>query len=327
MEMREPGLDLPPDSGSLFLNMIKTYTYRKTTGKHRCSSGRVLAKGDTVDVAFVEDLSYYGDRRTWEAVSEEAPSRVAMRREIDDTPSIIAQTAGEGRSHICSRSTGRRLSRTTVSEAEAGKLIESRVITLPRIWDKEDVFIIGGGPSVAGMHLEPIHDRCVIGVNQAFELGDWVDVCFFVDNRWVNWNKETLQHFPNLKIGALGNNISTSFGIKLVDRDRQQHQGLCKTSNAVRYNSNGGACAINAALHFGAARIFLIGFDMQVKSGKHNWHDKHQATSKDDIYSTRFLGSFDQIKKDADVLGLEIINVTPDSALEVFEKGTLEDFI
>ena len=51
----------------------------------------------------------------------------------------------------------------------------------PKIWKGGTAYIIGGGPSVNDADLSLIHDRRVIGVNNAYSLGGWVDVCWFGD--------------------------------------------------------------------------------------------------------------------------------------------------
>ena len=51
----------------------------------------------------------------------------------------------------------------------------------PQIWKGQTVFILGGGPSLNEANLDLIHDRRVIGVNNAYQLGSWVDVCWFGD--------------------------------------------------------------------------------------------------------------------------------------------------
>jgi hypothetical protein len=52
---------------------------------------------------------------------------------------------------------------------------------IPKMWKGQTVFIIGGGPSLNGTPLHLIHEHRVIGVNCAYMLGDWVDVCWFGD--------------------------------------------------------------------------------------------------------------------------------------------------
>jgi hypothetical protein len=58
--------------------------------------------------------------------------------------------------------------------------IETRWIA-PKMWAGGTAFIVGGGPSLKGVDLTPIHHRRVIGVNNAYRMGNWVDICWFGD--------------------------------------------------------------------------------------------------------------------------------------------------
>jgi hypothetical protein len=49
------------------------------------------------------------------------------------------------------------------------------------IWKNDTAFILGGGPSLSKVDFSLIEHRRVIGVNNAYQLGDWVDICWFGD--------------------------------------------------------------------------------------------------------------------------------------------------
>lgn len=51
----------------------------------------------------------------------------------------------------------------------------------PSMWDGGQCFILGGGPSLTVEQVESLRGRRVIAVNQAYKLGDWIDVLFFGD--------------------------------------------------------------------------------------------------------------------------------------------------
>jgi len=51
----------------------------------------------------------------------------------------------------------------------------------PKIWQGSPAFIIGGGPSVNDVDFSLIKHHRIIGVNNSYQLGDWVDVCWFGD--------------------------------------------------------------------------------------------------------------------------------------------------
>ena len=208
---------------------------------------------------------------------------------------------------------------------------------VPEVWLGETVYIVGGGPSIMDTDLTPIHDKPVIGVNNAFELGDWVDVIFFGDKGWWSHHGEkALTHHAMVVTNIPSMDFVAAEGIKLLGRTNRL--GIhWKTRKQVCWNKNGGACAINLALHFGASRIVLLGFDMKAsphgKNGGHNWHDFHSNYKKPrkDIYDVRFIPVFDFIKEDLEKMQretgrrIEVLNATPGSALKAFPMVKLEE--
>jgi len=215
--------------------------------------------------------------------------------------------------------------------------------TVQKIWPDSTVFIIGGGKSLnrTGLQwndstketikqaisndLSCIHNERVIGVNNAFELGDWVDVCFYGDTRWLEWNQKKIIKFGGLVVcGHPQNKIEW---IKTVDRENGF--GISRNPNIIKWNKSSGGAAINLAVHFGAKNIVLIGFDMFAKSdGEDNWHKEHQIPNKINTSPyERMLNAFAEIKLDADSLQVRIINTSLDSKITCFEKMTLEEAI
>lgn len=202
----------------------------------------------------------------------------------------------------------------------------------PPMWEGETAYVIGGGPSVRGMRLEVLRRKCVIGVNQAFALGPWVDVCWFGDQRWFAWNVEALRAYPGLTVtcaNAMRERRNRPAWVHWMVRD-ETAAGLTKRPGVIRWNSNSGASAVNLALHFGAARVVLVGFDMRRTEGApndgHNYHDEHTPhhTPKKNVYD-RFMKRWPAIAADAKRFGLEILNATPGSAIEEFPIVGLED--
>jgi hypothetical protein len=87
------------------------------------------------------------------------------------------------------------------------------------------------------------------------------------------------------------------------------------------------------AYHLGASTVVLLGYDMRrvkikvegKKIERANWHEDHPAPNKNPY--ERFLLPWKRVLKDANRLGMQIINCTPESALTVFPSMTLEEFL
>lgn len=226
---------------------------------------------------------------------------------------------------------------------------------IPKMWQDGECWIIGGGPSmprqfgvpesvikmvqdkvvpmsVYAEYMAPIHNRHVIGINVAYLLGNFVSVLYFADLPFYRENKHKLKDFSNLKVTDAGNLPPREYhfhkNIKKVGRDNKY--GLHPDQNRIRWNRNSGGGAIDLAIHFGAKRIMLLGYDMKADTdGKTHFHSglpNYVNGMRADTFA-RFLKGFPFIKEDADKLGVEILNVNPDSALAIFPKVQLKDVI
>ena len=216
---------------------------------------------------------------------------------------------------------------------------------VPRLWPERRVWLLGGGPSLrqrAGVnprtkkpdtvfsvlsnYLTPVHSERVIAVNQAFRLGQWVDVCFFGDRQWHKWNAERLRHWGGLLVSCADERLVSR---RVMYLGRSRKLGLERRNNMVAWQKNSGASAINLAYHFGAASVVLVGFDGEpqghTKNKRHHWHNDYPDMGPKFSPYGKWGQTFNRIQADAEKLGLEIINANPDSAIEAFPKAELED--
>ena len=218
--------------------------------------------------------------------------------------------------------------------------------TVPELWPDNTAYIIGGGSSLNTTGLLPtkenasaiiakmnedlvgLKDHRVIGVNDAYLLGSWVDVCWFGDVRWYEWNREKLLEFKGLKTCCCPTLAAPERpGIKVLKRSLQL--GLTEDKQTVKWNKSSGTSALNLAVHFGVKKIVLLGFDMYIgKDGYHNWHDNHLVSGHSPANPyTRFMQPFVNIAVDAKRLGVEIINCNLESDITQFKKKALEEVV
>ena len=197
---------------------------------------------------------------------------------------------------------------------------------IPELWPGSTVYIIGGGPSLAGMDFTPLFSKRCIGVNQAYKLGPWIDILYFGDCNWYRNALPDIRSFAGLKITSCGS--CPKNGWKHVHRvKRSKMKGIeSKDRSAIAWNYNSGASAINIAYWLGAKRVILLGFDMQCDgNSKKNWHDDYKGETPNEDLFQKHLSGFPFIAKQAKRLGLEILNATPGSAIKQFPFVKLED--
>lgn len=192
-------------------------------------------------------------------------------------------------------------------------------------WKDEDVFIIGGGESLKGFDWSLLKDELTVGCNSAFTLGEEIcKICIFGDAKWFNKYQSELQEYK----GVLFTNASQLRNTRLSWLWTMPRKGKGLGVNALGWNTNTGAAAINLALILGAQRIFLLGFDMHLsKDGKSNWHNRLMGKQKEIVYE-KFIEGFTRVSIDLKKLfsDREVINVTDNSDLDIFPKVSCKQF-
>lgn len=223
---------------------------------------------------------------------------------------------------------------------------------VPRIWEGGTAWIIGGGISLkiqAGVDpneknenvifeqmnafLRPkLQGKNIIGLNKAFKLGDWIDICYFGDNRFLDWYQAELKQFKRLIVSCAPRALDKKW-IKTIRRDGNRGSELSLSRNdSSGWFGNTGASSINFAALLGAKTIILLGFDGDFNKENpqnNNWHSGYPQGSpggfKDAarIY-TGFNKSFIPVASSAVKLGIKIYNATPNTSIQCFEKIDFE---
>jgi len=194
-----------------------------------------------------------------------------------------------------------------------------------KIWEDQDVFIIGGGNSLELFDWELLKNENTIGCNDAFRHGSEIcKICIFGDAKWFQSFKNELARYK----GTVFTNCQQLQKTKLSWLWTMTRKGSGLHGDALGWNSNTGAAAVNLALLLGAKRIFLLGFDMHLSNNKRaNWHQNRLDKPNENIYP-KFLRGFKKLavdwkKKFPDA---EIINVTDNSSLDLFPEIGVDEF-
>lgn len=227
---------------------------------------------------------------------------------------------------------------------------------IPKIWEGGECWIIGGGPSIPyefgvpeeiiakvqggelpleaySPYLSPIHDKHCIAINAACFIGDWYDLIFFGDSGFYWQNRDAVLPIGKLKITSSPNMLQMGRreGIKTIQRNDGYARGISRAPNTLSWNFNSGASAINLAYHFGVRKVYLLGMDMCAgeHDGNQHFHRVYMAPGLKKnpmkLPFRRHLPSFPIIAKDAEELGLEIINVSQRSTITEFKKMTIKE--
>lgn len=204
-------------------------------------------------------------------------------------------------------------------------------------FEDQDVFIVGGGTSLSDFDFDRLRGKNTIGTNYACRLGkELCNVVFFSDydrtksNCFFEEEYDTLENHGGL-ILTHNSAIQCRTEPWLMWYPRKLY-GLYR--DAIGYNWSSGASAINVALILGAKRVFLLGIDCNAPDGKSvDWYTENHLYMPNaphhraEVFN-QFIEGFSRIKQTLPIFpNTEIINLNPESALEVFPKAFPEDYL
>lgn len=195
--------------------------------------------------------------------------------------------------------------------------------TVPPLWPGATVAILAGGPSLTRADVDFCRGRArVIAIKNTIELAPWADVLYACDAKWWKAWPET-SAFAGPKYGL----ERVRGRADVVALQQAGKDGLSDDPGALATGGNAGYQAINLAVHFGAKKIALLGYDMKPNAdGRHRWHVTHRyhrgIVAPDYAH---FLARFKTIVEPLKALGVAVINCSRTTVLDVFPKMTIAE--
>lgn len=193
----------------------------------------------------------------------------------------------------------------------------------PRLCPGGTVVCLGGGPSLTPADVDACRGRAtVIAVNDSWRLAPWADALMASDAAW--WAaRKGVPEFGGLKF-SLEANSGRWPGVTVLQVTGDK--GIEPEPTGLRTGRNSGAAAINLAVHFGAARVLLLGYDLQAKDEAHShWFGAHQRPLRGGSPYQLFRQMFEAMVQPLKDAGVSVINCTAGSALRCFPFSSLAE--
>jgi hypothetical protein len=201
---------------------------------------------------------------------------------------------------------------------------------VPRLFDGETIACLATGPSLTPQVVEACRGRVrTIAINDAHRLAPWADVLYSSDRRW--WpHYKGVPSFAGLKYsigsGQMKRNPFRDYPEIRVLRNTG-YLGLELDPGGLRNGRNSGFAAINLAVHLGATRIILLGYNMSHAAGAHFFGDHPQGLTQNASLYPGFRRNFDTLVEPLRTLGVEVFNCTENSSLDAFPRRDLADVL
>jgi hypothetical protein len=176
----------------------------------------------------------------------------------------------------------------------------------------------------------------VLAINNNYALAPWAEWLYAGDYQWWRCHlrgshgnkvwKEKLDDFRGER-WTLDRKASTDFSLRWIEdaSGPNKPMRLCKEPGRVYNGANSGFAAINLAYHFGARRILLLGYDMQKTGGKGHWFGDHPPELSSAADFPAFRSYFPLLAEDLAAEGIEVVNCSRATALDVFRKSTVQE--
>jgi hypothetical protein len=135
----------------------------------------------------------------------------------------------------------------------------------------------------------------------------------------------------SIKVSVTSNNdkrrsfFQNNTNLVVLNRIRQRTISL-DTKIGIYPGNNSGYGALMLAIALGFKKIFLLGYDMKISNGRTHFHEGYpnQQLRVQERHLSNFKRLFEATADSIKKIGIEVVNLTPDSALTCFPMGKLE---
>lgn len=190
------------------------------------------------------------------------------------------------------------------------------------IWPSSTVVCVGGGPSLvaADVAFARSAGAKILSINSSYQCFEGCpDALFAPDAKWWGWHPEALG-FACIKVAFPPDPPVTLPGVDIVDWTTGD--GVDLNPTCLRGGGHSGYAAINLAMHMGARRIVLLGYDgAPGPDGRHHCHPDHPDGSHIQYHYRRAI--YQTLVKPLETLGIALINASRRTAIPFVPRQPL----
>lgn len=221
--------------------------------------------------------------------------------------------------------------------------LDQDVRPVPRLWPGETVVCLGGGSSLTAEDAEFCRDKAhVIAIKEAgccripgFDpVAPWADVLYAADEKYWRF-VQGAPEFAGLKY-SIQQDAHEQPTLRRPIAEWARHwpdlrvlrdtgvEGLETDPTGLKTGHNSGYQAIGLAVHLGAKKIVLLGYDMwRGPSGRQNWFGPHPThlQSQFELFLNKYLTLVEPLKQ----RGIAVVNASRFTMMGAFPRVPLED--
>lgn len=192
------------------------------------------------------------------------------------------------------------------------------------------VVVVATGPSLTADDANYCRGKApVICVNDAYRLAPWADALIAADASW--WHAhEGVNGFEGEKWSIAHSSWANYRGRwpEIQHLTNTGEHGIETNPTGLRNGRNSGYLAIGLAVHYGANRIVMLGYDMGHRPGQpRHFFGEHPGAMKQSSPYAMFMAAYESAVAPLKALGIEIVNCSRSTALTCFPRAELREVL
>lgn len=196
---------------------------------------------------------------------------------------------------------------------------------VPELWPGSTVVCIGSGPSLTQADVDACQGRArVIAIKDVVRMAPWADALYGAgdDNGGRTWWH---RHGPSLTFTGLRYCLDPAAKAWASVLTQGPEQGLTDDRGALALGGHSGYQAINLAVHLGAKKVVLLGYDMQATNGQQHYFGEHEHRTDHRLPFNLFAFHFPSIVPALEARGVTVVNASRQTALDLFPRMTIDE--
>jgi len=183
-------------------------------------------------------------------------------------------------------------------------------------WPGGTIACLASGPSLTAEDCATVRGSVagVIAINDAVRLAPWADVLYSSDRAW--WMRHGYPAFAGQRYGigsriGQANPFPDALGIAVLTNTGVE--GLELAGHGLRHGKHSGYAAINLAVHLGASRILLLGYNCCAVQGRGHFDDRQVNPNL-----AYFAKQYRALVAPLHARGVTVLNCTTPTAITAF---------
>ena len=202
--------------------------------------------------------------------------------------------------------------------------------SLARRFPDQTIVCVASGPSLTAEQLALVRDLPMVAVNDAVRLAPWADVLYSSDRGWWRYY-QGVEAFKGLRV-SIGrkkgdaSSITAPGCLGVTVLEHTGDEGLEWAPTGLRSGKHSGYAAINLAVHLGARRVLLLGYQGGPVAGRSHFFGRHPSglNESTETHYAHFRRMYETLVAPLALAKIEVVNCTPGSAITVFPAVSLE---